>query len=151
MAIHIRRREFVFTLGGAAAAWPLAAWAQADRVRRLGMLVSGATANDPEVPDRIAAFLQGMQQLGWTDGRNIRIDIREGEGNPDTTRKHAAELAALAPDVIFTSGGPGLPLLLQTTRRSCSRSSRTRLAPATLIAWRGRAGTRPVSCNSNTV
>jgi putative tryptophan/tyrosine transport system substrate-binding protein len=84
-------------------------------MRRVGVLVSGTTANDPELPDRIAAFLQGMQQLGWTDGRNIRIDIREGGGNPDTIRKYAAELAALAPDVIFTAGQEGLPQLLQTT------------------------------------
>src|SRR5262245_23404993 len=109
------RREFITLLGGTAA-WPLAVRAQAYRVRRVGVLVSGTTASDPELPDRLAAFLQGMQQLGWTDGRNIRIDIREGEGKPDTTRKYAAELAALAPDVIFTSGGAGLPLLLQTTR-----------------------------------
>ena len=116
MAINIRRREFIFTLGGAAAACPLAARAQADRMRRVGVLVSGATADDPELPGRIAAFLQGMRQLGSTDGRNIRSDIREGGGNPDTVRKYAAELAALAPDVIFTSGSYGLPLLLQTTR-----------------------------------
>jgi hypothetical protein len=84
-------------------------------MRRIGVLVSGTTANDPEIPDRIAAFLQGMQQLGWADGRNIRIDIREGEGNPDTIRKYAAEFAALAPDVIFTTGA-SLATLLQATR-----------------------------------
>jgi putative tryptophan/tyrosine transport system substrate-binding protein len=113
----MRRREFLGVLGGAAAAWPFAARAQqAERVRRIGVLVSGATANDPEVPDRIAAFLQGMQQLGWTDGRNIRIDIREGAGNPDTIRKCAAELVALAPDVIFTAGSSGMAPLLQATR-----------------------------------
>jgi ABC-type uncharacterized transport system substrate-binding protein len=112
----MRRREFITLLGGAAAAWPLAARAQADRMRRVGVLVSGTTANDPELPDRIAAFLQGMQQLGWTDGRNIRIDIREGAGNPDTIRKYAAELVALAPDVIFTAGSSGVAPLLQATR-----------------------------------
>ena len=112
----MKRRQFITLLGGVAAAWPLAARAQqADRMRRVGVLVSGTTANDPELPDRIAAFLQGMQQLGWTDGRNIRIEIREGGGNPDTIRKYAAELAALAPDVIFTAGQEGLPQLLQTT------------------------------------
>ena len=112
----MRRREFIALVGGAAIAWPLAASAQqADRMRRVGVLVSGTTANDPELPDRIAAFLQGMQQLGWTDGRNIRIDIREGGGNPDTIRKYAAELAALVPDVIFTAGTLGLPQLLQAT------------------------------------
>jgi putative ABC transport system substrate-binding protein len=112
----MRRREFITLLGGAAAAWPLAARAQADRVRRVGVLVSGTTANDPEIPDRIAAFLQGMQQLGWTDGRNIRIDIREGGGNPDTIRKYAAELAALAPDVILSTGGATMSAMLQATR-----------------------------------
>jgi hypothetical protein len=146
MATYIRRREFIFTLGGAAAAWPLAARAQADRVRRVGMLMSGATANDPEIPDRIAAFLQGMQQLGWTDGRNIRIDIREGAGNPDTIRKYAAEFAALAPDVIFTRC-----CRRRVPCRSCSRSCKTRSARASSIAWRGRAATRPGSCSSNTV
>ena len=101
----MRRREFITLLGGAAAAWPLAARAQqADRMRRVGVLVSGTTANDPELPDRIAAFLRGMQQFGWTDGRNIRIEIREGGGNADTIRKYAAELVALAPDVILTAG-----------------------------------------------
>ena len=105
----MRRREFITLLGGAAAAWPLAARAQqAERMRRIGVLMSGTTANDPELPDRIAAFLQGLQQLGWTDGRNVRIDIRWGAGNPDTIRKYAAELAALAPDVIFTAGTAGL-------------------------------------------
>ena len=110
------RREFITLLGGAAVAWPLAARAQADRVRRVGVLVSGTTANDPEIPDRIAAFLQRMQQLGWTDGRNIRIDIREGGGNPDTIRKYAAELAALAPDVILSTGGATMSAMLQATR-----------------------------------
>src|SRR5262245_56969174 len=112
----MKRREFITLLGGAAAAWPLAARAQQpERMRRFGVLLSGTTANDPELPDRLAAFRQGMQQLGWTDGRNIRIDIREGAGNPDTVRKYVAELAALAPDVIFTTGGFSLSLLLQTT------------------------------------
>ena len=150
----MRRREFITLVGGAAIAWPLAASAQqADRMRRVGVLVSGTTANDPELPDRIAAFLQGMQQLGWTDGRNIRIDIREGGGNPDTIRKYAAELAALAPDVIFTAGTLGLPQLLQATHTvpiSCSRSSPTRSVPASSIAWRGRAVTPRVSCWSST-
>jgi putative ABC transport system substrate-binding protein len=117
MAIHIRRREFIFTLGGAAAVWPLKGRAQqAERMRRVGVLVSGTTANDPEIPDRIAAFLKGMQQLGWTDGRNIRIDIREAGGNPDTIRKYATEFAALAPDVILSTGGATMNAMLQATR-----------------------------------
>jgi putative ABC transport system substrate-binding protein len=113
----MRRRDFVALLGGAAAAWPIAVRAQQPgRMRRIGVLASGATADDPEIHDRIAAFLQGLQQLGWSDGRNILIDIREGAGNPDTIRKYAAELAALAPDVIVTSGSVGLAPLLQATR-----------------------------------
>ena len=111
----MKRREFITLLGGAAAAWPVAAPAQ-ERLPRVGALISGSIAADPEIQDRRAAFLQGLRQLGWTDGRNIRIDIREGAGNADTIRKHAAELAALAPDVIFTTGASGLASLLQATR-----------------------------------
>jgi ABC-type uncharacterized transport system substrate-binding protein len=112
----IRRREFIILLGGsAAAAWPFAARA-AERVRRVGVLISGDSAVDPELQDRIAAFLQGLQQLGWTDGGNIRIDIREGAGNSDAIRKYVAELVALAPDVIFTAGSSGVAPLLQATR-----------------------------------
>jgi putative tryptophan/tyrosine transport system substrate-binding protein len=113
---HTRRRAFITLLGGTAA-WPLAARAQQpDRVRRIGVFPSGGGVGDPEIRDRIAAFLQGLRQLGWTDGGNIRIDIREGAGNPDTIRKYAAELTALAPDVIFTTGVSGVASLLQATR-----------------------------------
>jgi putative ABC transport system substrate-binding protein len=112
----MRRREFITLLGGAAAAWPLAARAQADRMRRVGVLVSGTTANDPELPDRIAAFLRGMQQLGWTDGRNIRIEIREGGGDADRIRSYATELVALACDVILATGSGSVGPLLQATR-----------------------------------
>jgi putative tryptophan/tyrosine transport system substrate-binding protein len=82
----------------------------------IGVFPSGSGADHPEIPDRIAAFLQGLHQLGWTDGRNMRIDIREGAGNPDTIRKYAAELVALAPDVLFTTGAAGVASLLQATR-----------------------------------
>jgi putative tryptophan/tyrosine transport system substrate-binding protein len=148
----IGRREFISLLGGAAATWPIAARAQADRMRRVSVLVGGTTANDPELPDRIAAFLQGMRQLGWTDGRNIRIDIREGAGNPDTIRKYAAEFAALAPDVIFTTGA-SLATLLQATRTVPIVFALVQdpSAPASSIAWRSRAATRPGSCSSNTI
>ena len=99
MAIHIRRREFIFTLGGAAAAWPLAARAQQDeRVRRIGVLLAAA-ADDSEYQARVAAFQQGLAQLGWTVGRNVRIDTRWATTDADGIRRHAAELAALAPDV----------------------------------------------------
>jgi ABC-type uncharacterized transport system substrate-binding protein len=117
MASYIGRRKFLAKLGGAAVAWPLAARGQqAERVRRIGVLASGSSADDPEIPHRIAAFLQGLHQLGWTDGRNMRIEFREGAGNPDTIRKYAAELVALAPDVIFTTGATSVASLLQATR-----------------------------------
>jgi len=103
-------------LGGVAAAWPLAARAQqGERVRRIGVLMSFA-ADDPEGKAQIAAFVQGLQQLGWTDGRNVRIDYRHGLGNADDTRKYAAELVALAPEVILAIGGATAGPLLQTTR-----------------------------------
>jgi putative tryptophan/tyrosine transport system substrate-binding protein len=99
----MRRREF-FTLLGAAAAWPLAARAQqGERLRRIGVLMSTAV-DDPQDPARLAAFAQGLQELGWTIGRNLRIDYRWGASSPDNTRKYAAELAALAPEVMLASG-----------------------------------------------
>ena len=100
----MKRREFIALVGGAAATWPVAVLAQQpERMRRIGVLMSQA-ANDPEGQTRIAAFLQGLQQLGWTDGRNVRIEYRWSAGNADDTRKYAAELVALAPDVILASG-----------------------------------------------
>ena len=112
----MKRREFITLLGGAAAAWPLAARAQQpERMRRIGVLMSLA-ADDPEGQARVAAFLQGLQQLGWTDGRNVRIDTRWGAGDADRSRKYAAELVALAPDVILASGGSAVGPLLQATR-----------------------------------
>jgi len=115
MAIRIHRRGFIFTLSGAAA-WPLAARAQPRvRMRRVGMLMP-YTATDPQVQIRNAAFLQGLQQLGWTVGQNVQIDYRWYAGNMDDTRKYAAELVALAPDVIFAPGSVVLGPLLQVTR-----------------------------------
>jgi putative ABC transport system substrate-binding protein len=112
----MRRREFITLLGGAAAAWPLAARAQqADRVRRIGMLMSTA-ADDPDGQARIAAFLDGLQQLGWTDGRNVKIDYRWPAGDADKSRKYAAELVALAPDIILAFGSANMTSLLQATR-----------------------------------
>jgi putative ABC transport system substrate-binding protein len=116
MAIQIGRREFIATLGSAAAAWPLAARAQQpERMRRVGVLLPTA-ADDPLSMPRIAAFLQGLQQLGWTDGRNVRIDYRWGTGDPDRYRRYAAELVALAPDAILAGSGATMPALLQATR-----------------------------------
>ena len=111
----MRRREFMRLLGSAAA-WPLAARAQQpERMRRVGVLM-GPAADDPEGQARLAAFVQGLQQLGWTDGRNMRIDPRWTGGNADDIRRHAAELAALAPDVILAAGTAGMGPLLQATR-----------------------------------
>jgi hypothetical protein len=118
------RRDFIALLGGAAA-WPLTARAQqGERMRRIGVLTAGI-ADDPDEQARIAAFLQGMQQLGWIDGRNIRIDYRWGAGNPERNRKHATELVALEPDVILTTGSAVLAPLLQAT--AWRRNARRRL------------------------
>src|SRR6266516_6969763 len=100
----MRRREFITLLGGAAVAWPLAVRAQQpERMRRIGVLHTPA-ADDPVGQARNAAFLQGLQQFGWTDGRNVRIDTRWSAGDADGHRRYAAELVALAPDVILASG-----------------------------------------------
>jgi putative tryptophan/tyrosine transport system substrate-binding protein len=112
----MKRREFITLLGSSAVAWPLAARAQQDgRVRRVGVLMTTAT-DDPEGQARLAAFLQGLQQLGWIDGRNARIDTRWAAGNSDYTRRYAAELLTLAPDVILAAGSQSVGPLLQATR-----------------------------------
>ena len=111
----MRRRTFIAALGGAVA-WPLMARAQQpERMRRIGVLMPLA-ADDPEAQGRIAAFVQGLQQLGWTDGGNVRIDTRWAPGNADDTRKHTAELVALAPNVILATGSAVVAALQQATR-----------------------------------
>ena len=110
----IRRREFITLLGGAAAVWPLAARAQQpERMRRIGVLMTLA-ADDPETPTRIGVFLQGMQEFGWTIGRNVRIDYR---WSPDvnTITKYATELVALAPDVLLANANPSVVALQRAT------------------------------------
>ena len=109
----MRRREFI-TLLGAATAWPLAARAQGKRMPRIGALMPW-TASDPQAQARYAAFLQGLQQLGWTVGNNVQIDSRWSVGNEDDTRKYAAELIALAPDVIFAAGSAAVGPLRRAT------------------------------------
>ena len=112
----MRRREFLGVLGGAAAAWPLAARAQqAERMRRIGVLMDMAL-DDADSSPRIAAFLRGLQQLGWTDGRNVRIDTRWAAGNAELHRRYAAELVALAPDVILATASPTVAALQAATR-----------------------------------
>jgi putative ABC transport system substrate-binding protein len=116
MAIGIGRREFTAVLGSAAVAWPLAARAQqSEGMRRIGVL-GGIAADDPENQARYAAFLQGLQQSGWTVGRNVKIDARWGAGNAADTRKHAAELVSLTPDVIFAIGSISVGAFLQASR-----------------------------------
>ena len=112
----MRRRDFITVVGGAAATWPLAARAQqAERIRRIGVLLP-AVADDPEWQARVGAFLQALALLGWTIGRNVRIDIRWATTNAGEIRRHAAELAALAPDVILAGGAtPAGPLLHATS------------------------------------
>jgi hypothetical protein len=118
MTVTIGRRELLAALGGAAAAWPLAARAQqGERMRRVGVLMGGA-GNDPVEQARLAAFLDGLQQLGWTDGRNVRIDTRWPAGDADRYRAYAAELVGLAPDVILASASASVAALQQASRRA---------------------------------
>jgi putative tryptophan/tyrosine transport system substrate-binding protein len=115
MATYIGRRKFLAALGGAAAAWPLAARAQqAERVRRIGVLMPG-DADNPDNQARLAAFLQGLQQFGWAVGRNLRIDLRWAAGEVDRNRQYAEELVGLAPDVILAAAS-GVSALKQATR-----------------------------------
>jgi putative tryptophan/tyrosine transport system substrate-binding protein len=111
----VRRRHFIMLIGSAAA-WPLAVSAQQpERMRRIGVLMN-LTADDPEASARITALTQGLQQLGWTVGRNVLIDYRLGAVDPDDSRRYAAELIGLAPDLILTSGIPTATALQQATR-----------------------------------
>jgi putative ABC transport system substrate-binding protein len=111
----VKRREFI-TLLGAAAAWPLAARAQQpERMRRIGMLM-GLSEDNPQTRLSIDAFVQRLRQLGWSEGHNVQIDYRWGESDADRIRRSAAELVALAPDVITTSGSATVGALLQATR-----------------------------------
>jgi putative ABC transport system substrate-binding protein len=112
----MRRREFITLLGSGAATWPLTTRAQQrDRMRRIGVLMALA-ADDPAGQGRFVAFIQALQELGWTDGRNVRIDTRWAAGDAERFRRYAAELVALAPDVILASGGTGAGALLQASR-----------------------------------
>ena len=114
----MRRREFVAGIGSAVAA-PLAARAQQspERMRRIGILFGGFAADDPEGQARMTALIQGLQERGWTDGRNARIDYRYAVGDPERLRKYAAEMAALAPDVMVSGGLPAAAALQKASRK----------------------------------
>src|SRR5215216_2801929 len=121
----MKRRDFIRAIAATAAAWPVAARAQPpDRVRRIGVLMNLAP-EDPESQRRVTAFVQALQELGWTDGRNVRIETRWGLSDADRNRRYAAELVTLAPDVILGAGTPVLVTLQRETRsipatlRSC--------------------------------
>ena len=145
----MRRREFISLMGAAALAGPLPAHAQ-QPVRRIGVLMAFA-ADDPEGQARLAAFVEGLRQLGWTDGRNVKIEIRWPVGDAARSRS-AEELVALAPDVILASirqrGGVAADYS-QRANRVCELSS-IRLAQASSQASRGRAATQPDLARSNT-
>src|SRR5262245_27597064 len=112
----MRRRDFIKVIGGGAAAWPLGARAQQPgSMRRIGVLMNFAV-DDPAAQARLTAFLQALQQLGWTNGGNVRIDIRWSAGDPERNRRYAAELVTLAPDIIFASTTLGVTSLQQATR-----------------------------------
>ena len=112
----ISRRQFISLLGGAAAAWPVAARAQqAERVRRIGALMN-LTANDPLLVRRLSAFMQTLRQLGWSADENVRIDTRWSGGDAQRMRRYAKELVALAPDVLITAGGSHVGALQEATR-----------------------------------
>jgi hypothetical protein len=132
----MRRREFITLIGGAAAAWPFTVRAQqGERMRRIGILLA-TTADDVEFQAWVGAFLQALALLGWTIGRNVRIDTRWAGAKADDIRKHAAELAALA------------PCRRPAQCQSCSRLSPIRSPRASSKAWRGRAATPLASPHS---
>ena len=141
----MRRREFIAGLGSAAA-WPLVARAQqGDRVRRISVLVS-AVENDVEYATTLAAFRQALADLGWIEGRNLRMDIRWTAGSVDRARAYAKELVDLQPDVIVSETTP-LTAALQSLTQTIPIvfALATRLDPVSWRAWRGPAGISPAS------
>jgi putative ABC transport system substrate-binding protein len=111
----LRRRSLLTLLGASAAAWPLAARAQTSRMRRIGALMS-LPIDDAQSLPRVTAFVQGLQERGWTVGRNVRIDYRWGASDAESARKGASELVALAPDIILVNSGVNTGIMLQATR-----------------------------------
>jgi len=113
----VKRRDFISLVGGAAAAWPLAAWAQqGERSRRVGLLIANYAHTDREGQANVAAFVDAFQRLGWTDGRNARIEYRWSAGDPERAKLDAIDLVRFGPDVIVVTTGPGLAELQKLTR-----------------------------------
>jgi putative ABC transport system substrate-binding protein len=113
----VKRRDFISLLGGAAVAWPLAADAQQpERLQRIGILFGGFSDTDPEPRARVAAFTRNLQELGWTDGRNIQIELRIGAGKADRVKAYAEELIGRTPDVLAANSGPALAALARQTK-----------------------------------
>jgi putative ABC transport system substrate-binding protein len=148
----MNRRTFITLFGSAAAAWPLAARAQqGERVRRIGVLMP--LAEDNAVGQaRVAAFVQGLQQSGWTDGRNVRIDYRWSAGDADRIRKLAVELIALGPDVVMASTSAAVVALRQVTSTVpiVFAVVADPVGAGFVDSWRGQAATPPVSSRLNT-
>jgi ABC-type uncharacterized transport system substrate-binding protein len=128
----VKRREFVTLLGGAAAAWPLAARAQQPGRMPLIAVLTGVS-DDQTARTRSTAFVTRLQELGWTDGRNMRLELRWGRGDAEIIRRQATELVALAPDVIVTTGGPATERMLERTKAALAaakrRGKRSELSP----------------------
>src|SRR5262245_41990946 len=117
MQFDQKRRAFMSLLGGAAVSWPLVAHAQQDHgLRRIGWLAGGLAENDPESRARVEAFVEALRELGWTEGHNMRIEYRWGAANVETNRKQAAELIALAPDVVLATASQSVHALQQASR-----------------------------------
>jgi putative tryptophan/tyrosine transport system substrate-binding protein len=146
----MKRRKFISLLGGAAAAWPLAARAQrSERVRRIGMLI-GYAEKDAETQARLAAFRQGLEHLGWAEGRNVLIDYRFAPANSEQAQRFAKELVALQPEVLVGNSTPATAALLRETHyipivifQSCLWACPIRSVAASSRALRGRAAMSP--------
>ena len=138
----MKRRDFVTLLGGAAVAWPLAARAQSSPVRRIGVLMNAA-ATEMVPLSYVAAFVQALRQLGWTEGQNFRIDVRWNAGDAQLARIYAAQLVGLMPDVILTASTTNLTIFSKppAPSLSCSCRSPIRSSKASLRARRNLAAT----------
>jgi putative ABC transport system substrate-binding protein len=152
MIAKLKRRDFITLLGGAAA-WPLAAHAQQpERMRRIGVLMDVAADTQLGQP-YIAAFREALSKLGWSDGGNLRLDVRWGENDAELDRKYATQLVGLAPDLLFGSGTLSVAALRHVTRTLpiVFVEVSDPVGAASSTAWPGRAGTLPASRFSNTV